>query len=67
LGDKVVEPTDFSGEPSYICGENDCSLVGATLTMEFPAEALNADTVTVRVLPPEGSEVAAEFATGHLR
>jgi hypothetical protein len=67
VGDKIVEPADFAGDPNYICGENDCSLVGATLTMEFPAEDLNEDTVTVRVLPPEGSEVVAEFATSHLR
>jgi hypothetical protein len=66
-GDEVVEPTDFTGEPNYICGQNNCSLVGATLYMEFLAEALNTDSVTVRVLPPEGSEVVAEFATARLR
>lgn len=67
VGDKVVEPADFTGEPNLICGEYDCTLIGATLYMTFPAETLNADTVTVRVLPPEGSEVVAEFATAQLR
>ena len=67
VDDKIVEPADFTGDPNYICGEFDCTLVGATLYMTFPAERLNADTVTVRVLPPEGDEVVAEFATAHLR
>lgn len=67
VGDRVVEPADFSGKPNYVCDENGCALVGATLFMEFPAEALNADSVTVRVLPPEGTEVITEFAAGHLR
>ena len=67
VGEDVVEPADFTGEPNYICGESDCTLIGATLYMTFPAEDLNADTVTVRVLPPEGSEVVTEFATSHLR
>lgn len=67
VGDKIVEPADFTGDPNYICGEYDCTLIGATLFMTFPAESLNADTVTVRVLPPEGDEAVVEFATAHLR
>jgi hypothetical protein len=67
VANKVVEPVDFTGEPNLICGEYDCTLVGATLYMTFPAESLNADSVTVRVSPPEGSEVVTEFATSHLR
>jgi hypothetical protein len=67
VGDKIVEPADFTGEPNLICGEYDCTLIGATLYMTFPAESLNADFVTVRVLPPEGSGVSAEFATAQLR
>jgi hypothetical protein len=68
VGDRIVEPADFTGKPNYVCDENNnCGLVGATLFMEFPAEDLNADLVTVRVLPPEGSEVVAEFAAGRLR
>ena len=65
--DEVVEPADFTGKPNYTCDDNGCSLVGATLFMEFPAAALSADLVAVHVLPPEGSEVVAEIAAGHLR
>jgi hypothetical protein len=67
VGDKVIEPDDFTGEPNYVCSENGCSLLGATLSMEFPAEVLNAESVTVSVLPPEGDQVAVEFAAERLR
>jgi hypothetical protein len=67
VGKNIVESAGFTGKPNYICDENGCALVGATLYMEVPAENVNADSVAVHVFPPEGSEMVVEFAAGHLR
>lgn len=67
LRGKIAEPADFIGEPDYVCGDGGCTLIGATLRMTFAAADLNVDSVTVRVLPPEGSSVVAKFAAGRLR
>jgi hypothetical protein len=61
-GDKLVVPVEVHGHPSYICGEsNDCSLTGATIELDFPADAFISDTATVFVTPPQGDPVSVDF------
>jgi hypothetical protein len=67
VGDKVVAPAHFSGEPNYVCIDEGCRLNGATLQFEFPADAFNSDTATVQVRPPEGPEVFVGFDLTALR
>lgn len=67
VGDKIVKPTQFSGEPTYMCGEDGCALTGAVLRMEFPAGVFSSESATVRVTPPEGPEVFVDFDLAALR
>jgi hypothetical protein len=67
VGDEIVKPAHFSGEPNYMCGEDGCQLTGATLRFEFPAGAFNSDAATVQVSPPEGPEVVVDFDLNALR
>src|ERR1700730_15768170 len=66
-GDQERIPERHTGKPNYFCGEGGCSLVGATLHLEFLASAFTSDTVTVRVSPPEGPEVSVDFDLTALR
>src|SRR5712664_4093578 len=68
-GDKTLEPFSSSGEPDYICSEygGGCTLVGATLQFEFPAEDFATDSVTIEVNPPEGDPVSVDFDLTSLR
>ena len=68
-GEELRTPASFTGEPNVQCsryGET-CALVGATLHLEFPATALHSDSVTIHVIPPEGSEVSVDFDLTALR
>ena len=67
VGDKMVKPSHFRGEPTYLCNEGGCQLTGAVLRMEFPAGVFDADTATVQVVPPEGAEVWVDFDLTALR
>jgi hypothetical protein len=67
VGDEIVKPAHFSGEPNYMCGEDGCQLMGATLRFEFPAGAFSSDAATVQVGPPEGPEVVVDFDLTALR
>jgi hypothetical protein len=67
VGDNIVKPAHFSGEPTYRCGEDGCQLRGATLRFEFPAGAFNSDAATVQVSPPEGPDVVVDFDLTALR
>jgi hypothetical protein len=67
VDDKVVKPARVSGVPNYMCGEYGCGLTGATIGMEFPVAAFNSNTATVRVSPPMGPEVVADFDLTALR
>jgi hypothetical protein len=64
--DKIIKPARFTGEPLYFCGDG-CSLVGATLRLEFPAHPFHSDSTTMHVLPPEGPEVWVDFDLTRLR
>jgi hypothetical protein len=61
MDDKTVEPSDFTGEPHYLCGEGGCVLTGATLHLEFPAKVFTSDSATVKISPPEGPDVSVDF------
>jgi hypothetical protein len=67
VGDKIVKPSYFAGEPTYVCVDEGCRLAGATLRFEFPAEAFASDAATVQVSPPEGPEVFVDFDLAALR
>src|SRR6266481_1824520 len=66
-GDQERIPERHRGEPNYFCGEGGCTLIGATLHLEFPATLFTSDTVTVRVFPPDGPEVSVDFDIATLR
>ncbi len=68
-GDKTLEPFSSSGEPDYICSEygGGCTLIGAPLQFEFPAEDFATDSVTIEVNPPEGGQVSVDFGLASLR
>jgi hypothetical protein len=68
MDDKTLEPTDFTGEPNYLCGEEGgCVLTGATLHLELPAKAFTSDSAIVQIAPPEGPDVSVEFDLSALR
>lgn len=58
---KVLTPFLYTGEPDYICGDGGCTLVGATVQLEFPAEIFSSDSATILIDPPEGDQVAVDF------
>jgi hypothetical protein len=68
-GDESVKPSNFTGEPNLECPYrgSTCNLVGATLYLEFPATALNSDSATIHIIPPEGREVWLDFNLTSLR
>ena len=59
--DRIVKASHFGGEPQYLCSEGGCQLTGATIRMEFPAEAFDSDSATVHAVPPVGPEVWVDF------
>jgi hypothetical protein len=66
-GDAERVPQRFTGNPDSFCSRTGCTLIGATLHLEFPASAFTSDTVTVQVSPPEGPEVSVDFDLTTLR
>lgn len=72
---KVLSPCIYSGEPNYIrdggtqpiaTGEY-CSLTGATVEMEFLADAVDSTYAAVKIVPREGDQVDANFELYSLR
>jgi hypothetical protein len=59
--DKAVKASHVHGEPSYLCNEDACQLTGATIQMDFPAEALDSNSAAMRMSPPEGPEIWVDF------
>jgi hypothetical protein len=57
----------YTGEPDYVCGDSYCTLIGATVHLEFLADSFSADSATVRIDPPEGETVAVDFDLSLLR
>jgi hypothetical protein len=69
-GNRVLAPATFHGQPISYCGPGSqapCSLTGANLELEFPARSFSSDSITVKVIPPEGAPVSANFQTSRLR
>jgi len=73
---KVLSPLLYTGEPDYICGDSDmqglspgeyCTLIGATVHLEFLAESFSSDSAQVSIDPPEGDPVAVDFNLASLR
>jgi hypothetical protein len=68
MDDKTLEPTDFTGEPNYLCGDDGgCVLTGATLHLELPAKLFTSDSASVQIAPPEGLDVSVGFDLTALR
>ena len=66
--DRALRPFTSSGEPNYLCSEGGgCTLTGATLYLEFLADAFSSDSATVQVIPPEGDQVYVDFDLTSLR
>ena len=63
----ALSPQDTSGQPLYHCSEYSCSLAGATITLSFAASDFPSDSVTVKVVPPEGDAVDVDFDLTSLR
>jgi hypothetical protein len=67
-GNRLLAPSEVHGHPNYICGDsNDCSLTGATIEFDFLADALDYDTATIQISPPEGEPVSVAFDLLSLR
>lgn len=64
---KVLTPFSYTGEPDYVCGDGGCSLVGATVQLEFLADAFGPDSATIQIDPPEGDQVVVDFDLASLR
>jgi len=66
--DKKLKHFSSSGQPTYKCsGEGGCTLTGATLQFDFPADAFTFHSATIEVLPPEGDPVAVDFDLASFR
>jgi hypothetical protein len=67
-GDQQLSPSDFHGHANYSCGRRGpCVMTGATLKLEFPADAFTSDATTVHIDPPEGDPVSVDFDLIRLR
>lgn len=73
---KVMSPFIYTGDPNYICGYSDaqaiapgeyCTLAGASVQLEFLADAFSTDSAIVQIDPPEGDQVKVSFDFSFLR
>jgi len=65
---QVLSPSDIGGRPLYRCGRyGPCRPRGAAIDLEFPVAAFVSDSVTVKVIPPEGDAVSVDFDLTRLR
>ncbi len=65
---QILLPSDSHGRAIYRCGRSGlCSLTGATLEFDFPADAFTSDSAAIQVLPPEGDPVSVDFNLSSLR
>jgi len=65
---QVLSPSDIGGRPLYRCGRyGPCRPRGAAIDLEFPVGAFVSDSVTVKVIPPEGDVVSVDFDLTRLR
>jgi len=66
-GDNPLAPFRYSGHPAYFCGDCGCTLVGATIQLEFLAESFTSGFARVSIDPPEGDPVTSDFELASLR
>ena len=66
-GDKPLDPVSLEGRPDYNCTRYSCSLVGATILLDFPAETFAQQDVTVQIDPPEGDQLVTNLDLSTLR
>jgi len=64
---RALSPFIYTGAPDYICGDGGCSLVGATVELEFLADSLASGSATIQINPPEGEQVVVDFDLSSLR
>jgi hypothetical protein len=65
---RALKPSSSFGDPNFLCSEGGaCTLTGATLYFEFPADAFTSSSAAIQVDPPEGDPVAVDFDLGSLR
>jgi hypothetical protein len=65
--DKKLRPFSSSGQPTLLCDEGGCTLIGATIQLDFSAEDFASGSATINVDPPEGDPVSVDFDLTHLR
>ena len=66
-GEEEIATEDVAGQARYFCSKTGCSLVGATIRLQFPAAAFTSASATIEVTPPEGDAVSAAFDLSTLR
>jgi len=66
-GEKALEPISQQGRPDYNCTEYSCFLTGATILLDFPADAFLKQDITVQVDPPEGDQFVSNLDLSALR
>src|SRR5271155_4824240 len=63
-----VLPFSSSGEPNLVCSDDGgCSFIGATITLEFRADAFCSSSATILITPPEGDRVVVPLDLSSLR
>jgi hypothetical protein len=66
-GERALEPASQQGRPDYNCTEYSCFLIGATILLDFPADAFVKQDVTVQIDPPEGDQLVTNLDLSTLR
>jgi hypothetical protein len=67
-GNQTLTSFRSRGNTHSSCGRRGpCTLTGASLEFEFPADVFTSDSANIQVLPPEGEPVSADFDLTHLR
>jgi len=68
VANKQVLATSTSGQPDVVCDEfGGCNFIGATVTLEFLADAFSCSSATVLITPPEGDPTSIDFDLSSLR
>jgi hypothetical protein len=66
--DQKLRHFSSSGQPTLSCSdEGGCTLTGATLQFDFPADAFASGSATIDIVPPEGDPISIDFDLDHLR
>ena len=66
-GEEEIKTEDVTGEPNYSCSDGGCILTGATVRLQFPANAFTSTSAGIDVIPPEGDRVSVDFDLSSLR